>query len=294
MYETLGPIILRTLIVLTVLITPSTWAQPGEGLFAVFTTSQGEFTCELYFKRTPRTVANFISLAEGSRSWVNFSTAKISNEPYYDQTTFHRVIKDFVIQGGSPNGTGTDGPGYRFRDELHQELKHDRSGILSMAKTGQPHTNGSQFFVTLGPTPWLDEIHSVFGAVVEGQEIVDQIGQTPTGAGDRPVERQTVEAIRIVRSGSEAEAFDVHAVNPPLPSLRLIPTTIQPANEGLDLVWDAKENHDYHAFFSEEFRKWGFQTLNPIGSVSLGSFISNFPTQFFLFIESDHDPAPTP
>lgn len=294
MYETLGQAILRTLFFLTFLIAPSTWAQPGEGLFAIFTTSQGEFTCELYFKRTPRTVANFVSLAEGSRSWVNFKTAKISNGKYYDQTTFHRVIKDFVIQGGSPNGTGTDGPGYRFRDELHQELKHDRKGILSMAKTGQPHTNGSQFFVTLAPTPWLDEIHSVFGAVVEGQEIVDQIGQTPTGVGDRPIERQTVETIRIVRSGSEAEEFDVHAIIPPLPSLRLTPTAIKRANEGLELTWDAKENHDYHAFFTGDFSKWGFQTLNPIGSVSLGSFVSNFPTQFFLFIESDHDQAPTP
>jgi cyclophilin family peptidyl-prolyl cis-trans isomerase len=294
MYETLGPAILRTLIVLTFLITPSTWAQPGEGLFAVFTTSQGEFTCELYFKRTPRTVANFISLAEGSRSWVNFSTAKISNEPYYDQTTFHRVMKDFVIQGGSPNGMGTDGPGYRFRDELHQELKHDRSGILSMAKTGQSHTNGSQFFVTLAPTPWLDENHSVFGAVVEGQEIVDRIGQTPTGPGDRPIETQMIETIRIVRSGSEAEGFDVHAVNPPLPSLQLIPTAIQRTNEGLDLTWDAKENHNYHVFFSDDFRKWGSQTVRPIGRASLENFISNFPNQFFLFIESDHDLIPIP
>ena len=163
-----------------------------------------------------------------------------------------------------------------------------------MAKTGQPHTNGSQFFVTLAPTPWLDEIHSVFGAVVEGQEIVDRIGQTPTGAGDRPIETQMIETIRIVRSGSEAEGFDVHAVNPPLPSLQLVPTTIQRANEGLDLIWDAKENHDYHAFYSDDFLKWGFQTVRPIGSASLGSFISNFPTQFFLFIESDHDLAPTP
>lgn len=294
MHEISRPVILRVLILLAALVTPTLWGQQGQGLFAVFTTSQGEFTCELYFKRTPRTVANFVSLAEGSRSWVNFKEAKISEQNYYDQTTFHRVIKDFVIQGGSPNGMGTDGPGYRFRDELHQELKHDKAGILSMAKTDQPHTNGSQFFVTLAPTHWLDNIHSVFGAVIEGQSIVNQIGQTPTGAGDRPVESQIIESIRIVRSGSEAEGFDVHAVTPPLPKLRHIPLAIERVETGLDLSWDAKVNHDYHAFFSEDLHTWKNQTLSAVGTVSLKPFLSFFPSQYLFFIESEHDQAPSP
>ncbi len=213
-------------------------AQSEEGLFAVFSTSAGTFTCELYFKRAPRTVANFVSLAEGTRPWTDFQGAKVSTAPYYDNTTFHRVVKGFVIQGGSPNGTGTDGPGYRFRDELHSELKHDRAGILSMAKTAQPHTNGSQFFVTLAATPWLDNVHSVFGAVVEGQSIVDGIGLTATDLGDRPQTPQIIQSSHILRKGAEALSFDVHDVTPPLPVIRNVPTEITRTDSGLELIWD--------------------------------------------------------
>lgn len=264
-------------------------AQTEDGLFAVFSTSGGNFTCELYYKRAPRTVANFVSLAEGTRPWMDFQRAKVSNAPFYDNTTFHRVVKGFVIQGGSPNGTGTDGPGYRFRDELHSELKHDRAGILSMAKTAQPHTAGSQFFVTLAATPWLDNVHSVFGAVIEGQSIVDTIGQSITDPADRPQNPQIIHSIRIVRNGTEAQAFKVHDVTPPLPVVRPVQTAITRNETGLDLVWDAKEEHDYHAFFSEDLETWGYQTLAPAGSVSLSNFLREFPAQFYLFVEAETD-----
>ncbi len=273
----------------SVLGTIKTRAQSQDGLFAVFTTNAGKFTCELYFKRAPRTVANFVSLAEGTRPWADFKQAKVSHAPYYDGNTFHRVVKGFVIQAGSPNGTGTDGPGYRFRDELHADLKHDRAGILSMAKTSQPHTNGSQFFVTLAETPWLDNVHSVFGAVIEGQSVVDTIGQTATDGNSRPTTPQIIESIQIVRNGSEAQNFDVHSVDPPLPVVRSVPIQITRTDAGLDLIWEAKEDHEYHAFFTEDLKTWRVQTLAPVGRADLDSFLKEFPTQFYHFIEAERD-----
>jgi peptidyl-prolyl cis-trans isomerase B (cyclophilin B) len=128
---------------------------------ATFTTNKGTIRIELFDDKTPKTVANF---------------EKLSSDGFYDGLTFHRVIPDFMIQGGCPNGTGTGGPGYNFKDEFHKDLKHDAPGILSMANAG-PNTNGSQFFITHVPTPWLDGKHSVFGRVLEGQDVVDAIEQ---------------------------------------------------------------------------------------------------------------------
>src|SRR4029450_3643782 len=153
---------------------------------AHFTTSEGKFTARLFDAETPNTVANFTGLAEGSKEWTDPRTGKKVTQPYYDGTIFHRVINGFMIQGGDPLGQGTGGPGYTFADEFHPSLRHDRAGILSMANSG-PHTNGSQFFLPLGPTPHLDRRHSVFGEVVEGLDVVRRIGAVPTGRQDRPV-----------------------------------------------------------------------------------------------------------
>jgi cyclophilin family peptidyl-prolyl cis-trans isomerase len=138
------------------------------GIYARFETSMGNFTCELYQFQAPNTVANFIGLAEGT---------KIKGKRFYDNTTFHRVIDRFMIQGGDPTGTGTGGPGYKFNDEI-SNLKHDREGRLSMANSG-PNTNGSQFFITLGPVSQLDGKYTLFGQVVEGMEVVRQMGKVP-------------------------------------------------------------------------------------------------------------------
>lgn len=135
-------------------------------------TSMGKMTVRLYDDLVPRTAGNFKKLVE---------------QGYYDSTIFHRIIKDFMIQGGDPTGTGTGGPGYTIPDEFHPSLKHDRKGLLSMANAG-PNTGGSQFFITLVPTPWLDGRHAVFGEVIEGIEVVDRMGAVETGSGDRPVE----------------------------------------------------------------------------------------------------------
>ena len=156
-----------------------------DGLYAEFITNQGTFVAKLYEEQAPLTIANFVSLAEGTNTMVD-STYKGKN--FYNGLIFHRVIKDFMIQGGDPEGTGRGGPGYKFPDETTESLAHNDKGILSMANSG-PNTNGSQFFVTLKATPWLDGRHTIFGKVMIGQEVVDTIGKVETTKpGDKPVE----------------------------------------------------------------------------------------------------------
>ncbi len=163
-----------------------------EGIYANFETTKGTIKVALTFDKTPGTVGNFVGLAEGKIK----NSAKAEGEAYYDGLKFHRVISDFMIQGGDPQGTGSGGPGYQFDDEFHPDLKHDKPGVLSMANAG-PGTNGSQFFITHVPTAWLDNKHTVFGHVVEGQDIVDAIQQ-----GDKIVK------LSIERVGEDAQAFD--------------------------------------------------------------------------------------
>jgi FKBP-type peptidyl-prolyl cis-trans isomerase len=164
----------------------------NDGLYAKFHTSKGSILVDLTFEKTPGTVGNFVALAEGNME----NEAKPQGKPYYDGLKFHRVIADFMIQGGCPLGTGTGNPGYSFDDEFHPELKHDKPGVLSMANSG-PATNGSQFFITHVATPWLDNKHTVFGFVTEGQEVVDAIAQD-----------DVIESIEIVRVGAAAEGFN--------------------------------------------------------------------------------------
>jgi peptidyl-prolyl cis-trans isomerase A (cyclophilin A) len=168
------------------------------GTYAVFDTTEGVFTVRLFEKEVPKTVANFVGLAEGTKEWRDPSTGEKKTTPYYDGIIFHRVISGFMIQGGDRLGTGTGGPGYNFGDEFHPSLRHSRPGILSMANAG-PNTNGSQFFITLGPTPHLDNRHSVFGEVVEGLDVVKKIGAVPTGKQDRPVKPVVMSHVTIKR-----------------------------------------------------------------------------------------------
>jgi len=169
-------------------------------LHAHFTTSEGAFTIRLFEEETPNTVANFVGLAEGTKEWTDPKSGKKVTRPFYNGLVFHRVIGGFMIQGGDPLGTGIGGPGYKFADEFHPKLRHSKAGILSMANAG-PGTNGSQFFITLAPTNWLDNKHSVFGEVVEGMDVVEKIGNTPTSKpGDRPLKPIVVESVEIKRS----------------------------------------------------------------------------------------------
>jgi len=170
----------------------------SQPLRARFDTTEGVFTVELFEDKAPKTVENFVGLAEGTREWKDPQSGAAQKRPLYDGVVFHRVIDGFMIQGGDPLGTGTGGPGYRFADEFHAELKHDGAGILSMANAG-PNTNGSQFFITLGPTPHLDNRHSVFGRVVEGLDVVQRIGRTKTDGRDRPVTPVVIRTVTIER-----------------------------------------------------------------------------------------------
>ena len=166
-------------------------------LYAHFTTSEGNFSARLFDAETPKTVANFTGLADGSKEWTDPRSGQKVTKPYFNGTIFHRVIDGFMIQGGDPLGQGTGGPGYTFADEFHPKLRHSKAGILSMANRG-PNTNGGQFFITLAATPWLDDKHSVFGEVVEGMDVVKKIGRTPTSKpGDRPVKPITIESVTI-------------------------------------------------------------------------------------------------
>ena len=166
-----------------------------DGIYAAIHTQKGTLTLQLHYEQTPATVGNFVGLAEGSLA----NEVKQTGTPYYDGLNFHRVIPDFMVQGGCPQGSGVGGPGYQFDDEIDPSLRHDKAGILSMANAG-PGTNGSQFFITHVATPWLDGKHTVFGCVIEGQEIVDSIAQ-----GD------TIDKIEIKRIGKNAQDWDAVA-----------------------------------------------------------------------------------
>jgi len=166
------------------------------GTYAIFETSQGPIVCRLFEKEVPLTVANFVGLAEGSKEFTDPKTGKKATRPFFDGLSFHRVIPDFMIQGGCPLGTGTGGPGYKFADEFHRSLRHDKPGKLSMANSG-PNTNGSQFFITVAATPWLDNRHTIFGEIVEGQDVADKISKLPRDGSDRPRTPVVLERVRI-------------------------------------------------------------------------------------------------
>jgi peptidyl-prolyl cis-trans isomerase A (cyclophilin A) len=158
----------------------------AEELYATLRTSQGDIEIRLFPNHAPKTVANFVGLADGSRDWTDPATGqKKTGQPLYSGTIFHRVIPDFMIQGGDPLGSGRGGPGYQFADEFHPDLTFSQPYLLAMANAG-PGTNGSQFFVTVAPTPWLNRKHTIFGEVTRGTELVDAISKAPTGGQDRP------------------------------------------------------------------------------------------------------------
>ena len=177
------------------------------GIYAVIDTSEGEMIFKLFYNETPITVGNFVGLAEGTKEFTDPKTRAKIKKPFYDGLVFHRIIKDFVLQGGCPMGNGMGGPGYSFADECSQSLLHDSAGILSMANSG-PNTNGSQFFITLAPTPHLNGRHTVFGKIIHGADVMNKISKVKTDSQDRPLEEVVIKSIKIVRVGDEAKKFD--------------------------------------------------------------------------------------
>lgn len=168
-------------------------------MHAILETSLGKIKVRLFDDKAPKTVANFVGLAEGTIEWTHPQTKEKKTAPYYNGTIFHRIIPNFMVQGGDITGTGTGGPGYRFEDEIHPELKHTKPGMLSMANAG-PNTNGSQFFITTVPTPWLDGRHAVFGEVVEGYDVVESMSKVSRGSNDKPREDIVLQKVTIEKN----------------------------------------------------------------------------------------------
>ena len=173
----------------------------ADDLYATLSTSQGDIRLQLFPNHAPKTVTNFVELAEGKREWTDPRNGNRTSDRLYDGTVFHRVISGFMIQGGDPLGTGTGGPGYRFNDEIHPELAFTKPYLLAMANAG-PGTNGSQFFITVTPTPWLNAKHTIFGEVADAasREVVDAIATSATGPGDRPAEPVVIESVEVTGS----------------------------------------------------------------------------------------------
>jgi peptidyl-prolyl cis-trans isomerase A (cyclophilin A) len=169
-----------------------------ETLTATLRTTEGTVSIQLLKDHAPKTVRNFVELAEGGREWTDPRTGSVTKDKLYDGTIFHRVITGFMIQGGDPLGTGTGGPGYKFADEIHPDLAFDRPYLLAMANAG-PGTNGSQFFITVAPTPWLTGKHTIFGEVTEGADVVEKISRVRTKPGDRPMNDVVLQSVTIQR-----------------------------------------------------------------------------------------------
>lgn len=249
-------------------------SKPAEGLFAVFQMSHGgvpagSFTCQLHDDKAPIAVANFISLVEGTRGWIDNPRGRISNTSYYNGLKLHRIVQNFMIQGGDPNGNGSGGPGYRFVDEFHPDLRHDHPGVLSMANSGK-NTNGSQFFVTVSETPGLNDVHTIFGEVVEGYEsCVLPLSEVPTklnpanGELSIPVDDVLITSVTIERLGAAAQAFNPLDPALGLPVCSMHQTTFERTPSGtMTMRWPEPAHSSYTLFDSPDLVNWSGQSFS--------------------------------
>jgi peptidyl-prolyl cis-trans isomerase A (cyclophilin A) len=229
-------------------------AQYTNGIFAEFNTSMGNYTCVLYYAYAPKAVANFIGLATGKRAWLDLTSGVVKTNPFYNGLTFHRVITNFVIQAGSPNGLGTDGPGYAFVDEITNALQFDRYGVLAMANSG-PDSNGSQFFV-LATNNWpsLNNGYTVFGRLYGGSNVVHAINRVATDANNKPLSNVYINSIKIVTNGSAATAFNINAQG--LPLVTNLDLTIAVAGTNVALTFSNRLYADNRIYSSSNLVGW--------------------------------------
>jgi cyclophilin family peptidyl-prolyl cis-trans isomerase len=252
-----------------------------DGIFAEFNTSLGSYTCRLEYVLAPKACANFIGLAAGERSWLDLPSGVVKTNPFYDGTTFHRVIAGFMNQGGSRNGQGTDGPGYAFIDEFSPSLRHDSFGVLSSANSG-PDSNGSQYFVTVEPTPWLDDVHTVFGKLYGGSNVVYAINHVATGANNKPLTNVVVQGVNIRRIGPAAQAFDINAHG--LPLLTNLNLKIATVGANVSLTFSNRLYADNRLYASSDLTSWtgaelGIEIAAPVSNAITRS--AGMGSQFF-------------
>ena len=281
-------VILRVAAVVMVLFAGLAVAAPSSnGLYATIQTTMGDVCFELYYTNVPRTVANFVSLAEGSRPWLDPRKGFVSTKPYYNGIIFHRVIDGFMIQCGSPKGDGADGPGYTIEDEFDPALRHDRPGIVSMANSG-PDSNGGQFFITVAPTEWLDNKHSVFGFVVEGMTVVSNISTLATDVSDRPLVDVTITNVVITRNGAASQAFNVSGVFPALPLVQPATNRFYQSAGVWTLDWEEHSNCAYWLFASDRVASGWIDLVGyPVGwpAANITGIVVNNPRAFFNVTE---------
>jgi peptidyl-prolyl cis-trans isomerase A (cyclophilin A) len=265
-------------------------APTTNGLYAAFNTSMGTFYCQLRYDLTPRTVANFITLADGSKSWLDYSHARLVQQPFYNGLTFHRVIAGFVIQAGSPNGMGTDDPGYAFNNEIAPSLNNNSAGVLGMANSGGTNSNGSQFYITLGPQPSLNGLYTVFGNVVEGLNVVTNIGNVPTDTNNKPLTPVVISNVTILRIGTAASNFNAQAVSPPLPVPQFTASQMLAQGPNLLLVWNYNSNSVYRICYSSDLNSWNGFYLGSYAGRYMNDFAAAFQNQFFTTVQTPIDP----
>jgi peptidyl-prolyl cis-trans isomerase A (cyclophilin A) len=264
-------------------------AQPTtNGLYAGIVTSKGTIWCSLRYDLVPRAAANFISLADGTKTWLDYSRAQTVQRPFYNGLTFHRVVAGFVIQAGSPNGMGTDDPGYAFNDQFNPALNNDSAGVLAWANSGT-NSNGAQFFITLSPQPELDGHYTVFGGVVEGMNVVTNIGSVATDTNSKPLVPIIITNVTILRIGTAASNFNADAVSPPLPNPQIKAQRILASGPDLLLLWSQTSNSVYRICYSSDLNTWNGFYLGAATGRFLDDFHSVFSRQYFVTVETPVD-----
>ena len=256
-------------------------AQYTNGIYAEFNTSLGSYTCALHYAQSPKAVANFIGLATGQRAWLDLPSGVVKTNPYFNSLTFHRVIAGFMNQGGSPNGFGTDGPGYAFVDEFTNTLRFDGFGVLALANSG-PDSNGSQYFITVSPQSQLNDVHTIFGKLYGGSNVVYAINHVATDANDKPLTNVVVNTVKIQRIGAAATGFDI-ATNG-LPLVTNLNLKIAKSGANVSLTFSNKLFADNRLYASSNLVSWtanqlGIETAAPVSNTNLQSAAA--PAQFF-------------
>src|ERR1035441_7220670 len=257
-------------------------AQYTNGIYAEFNTSMGSYTCALYYAESPKAVANFIGLATGQRAWLDLPAGAAKTNPFYNGITFHRVITNFVIQAGSPNGLGTDGPGYAFVDEITNSLQFDGFGVLAMANSG-PDSNGSQFFVTVSPQPSLNGRYTIFGSLYGGSNVVSTINGVATDANNKPLTNVYINSINIRRIGTTANAFDIASAG--LPLVTNLDLKIAKTGTNVSLAFSNRLYADNRLYSSSNLFNWtanqlGIETASPVSNTNTQNALA--PAQFLL------------